>query len=303
MARRMHGRAHFVGRRQRLLTVVLAVAATALLVPSDGSLASHVAHQSPPTSLVPGVDPPGAVKAVCNFSGGHIRDVALGTAPVHGHLGWFESQLACVSSDPRYDGVLDFEFDFDTDGLGFPHGEMCSGGYSNNGTMAVDSWHSQGSGWAKFDRSGSSLTMWGFLDYQLGPDDYIQLDLRGDWCLTSSWSTTGTAVVWGPVNSAPEGPWLVEPRNGYAFSSGEDQTFWTQAWDYENDAWGAQITVRDSTSNDVVDEFVIPSSNGFDAVGTPLTPLPPGDYSWTAVATDAKGASSDESDPEFFSVR
>lgn len=206
MARQMHRRSHSFGGWQRLLTVFLAVAATVVLIPSHGSLASHVAHQSPPTRLVPGVDPPGAVKAVCEFSGGHIRDVALGTAPVHGHLGWFESQLACVSSDPRYDGVLDFEFDFDTDGLGFPHGETCASGYSDNGTMAVVSWHDQGGGWAKFDRSGSSLTMWGFLDYEFGPDDYIQLDLGGAWCRTSSLSTTGTAVVWGPVNSAPEGP-------------------------------------------------------------------------------------------------
>lgn len=293
------------GVRQRA-ALILAVMAVTILLPSAPSGASHTAHQwARPEPPVPGVTPPGVVKAVCIFSGGHIRDASLGTTPVHGHLGWFASQLHCEGTD-RYSGTFDFEFDFDTDGAtgAFRHGETCDTGHSTVGTLAISGRQGWAGGWANFDRSSrSSLTMWGFLDHSLGPDDYISLQLSGAWCSQASTSTTGRGLIWGPANSAPEGPWLEEPRNGHAFAPGEEQMFRVTAWDYENDPWSATIVVRDASDGTVVREFVVPTSDGFSASGSPSVPLPSGNYSWTATATDVKGAESAESDPEDFSVQ
>ena len=102
-------------------------------------------------------------------------------------------------------------------------------------------------------------------------------------------------VTDGPVPS-PNG----SPSDGHAYGASETQEFSVHTFDAEGDPWSAHVTVTDSVGAQTT--FVVPSTNGFDAIGTPPQPFPPGSYTWTATAVDSLGASSAPTEVRGFSV-
>jgi hypothetical protein len=118
-----------------------------------------------------------------------------------------------------------------------------------------------------------------------------------------SWSARATDVngATGPVsvsrsltvsdNRAPSTPSQVAPGAGHTFGPTDPQQFVVNATDPDGDAWRGQVQVRDGLT--VVAEFttgMVPS--GMDAHGTPVGPIPAGDYTWRTRAIDLSGATS-----------
>lgn len=105
-----------------------------------------------------------------------------------------------------------------------------------------------------------------------------------------------------PVNQAPPAPTLVSPPNGKVFAPKEAQSFTIQATDPNADAYVGTVTIRD-LGGDVVATFDTGSApSGQSSTGAPAPQLPPGAYTWTAIATDASGFESPASASRSFTV-
>jgi hypothetical protein len=94
---------------------------------------------------------------------------------------------------------------------------------------------------------------------------------------------------------------LVSPADAKVFAVGEAQVFTVSATDLEGDQWVGRIEIRDSAGAPTV-LFTTPASSGQTVGATPAGRLPPGNYTWTAAAVDARGAVSAPAPTRAFSV-
>lgn len=105
------------------------------------------------------------------------------------------------------------------------------------------------------------------------------------------------------TNTPPNPPTLIEPADGSSHPLGEPEDFVVNATDPDLDPYTATITVRDASTGAVVDTFeTLPAPSGTNTRGSPNDLLPVGSYTWSATATDIKGATSGPSDTFSFSV-
>lgn len=92
-------------------------------------------------------------------------------------------------------------------------------------------------------------------------------------------------------NRPPGAPLHVSPSDGHRFNHGEPQRFTVAVVDPDLEPYTATVTVRDASTEEPVFEgrtHVAPS--GSRATTAVLPPLPPGRYTWSARATDVRGA-------------
>jgi archaellum component FlaG (FlaF/FlaG flagellin family) len=105
-----------------------------------------------------------------------------------------------------------------------------------------------------------------------------------------------------PENSGPVAA-LVAPGDGHEFAVGDDQVFTVSAEDAQDDDWVGHVTVTSPGSGDIVSTFVIgPAASGDSASAGPPVALDPGDYEWSATATDTRGAPGPTSESRSFAV-
>ncbi len=99
---------------------------------------------------------------------------------------------------------------------------------------------------------------------------------------------TGSRSFTVVSGSAPATPAPVTPADGHTFATGETQRFGVNAEDPDGDPYHAEVTVWEGTT--VVATFdTVEAPSGFDSYGIPDEALPPGDYTWSAVAVDVDG--------------
>lgn len=135
----------------------------------------------------------------------------------------------------------------------------------------------------------------------LSPGDYTWTAIAKDAGGHASEESAPRAFTVG--NASPVVPTLLSPEPTGTFSTTGPQTFTVAATDPDGDPYSATVTVRDLDDGTVVTTFSAPPSpSGGESVATPESPLPAGNYTWTAVAEDAHGAEGDESEPRVFSV-
>jgi hypothetical protein len=104
-------------------------------------------------------------------------------------------------------------------------------------------------------------------------------------------------------NRPPGTPLRVSPADGHRFKHGEAQRFTVAVFDPDLDPYTARVTVRDADTQAVEfqgDTHAAPSGVQATAVAAP--PLPPGTYTWSARATDVRGAVGPESASATFEV-
>jgi RHS repeat-associated protein len=119
---------------------------------------------------------------------------------------------------------------------------------------------------------------------------------------SGSSSSRSFTVSAPPANNAPNVPALVSPANGATFAPTDPQTFTINATDQEGDPYTGTITVRNGGGSVVATFTTSPTPSGQNSTGTPTPPLPTGSYTWSATATDAKGALSGASSSRSFTV-
>ncbi len=106
------------------------------------------------------------------------------------------------------------------------------------------------------------------------------------------------------AESAPPGaPLPVAPADGHRFKHGEAQRFTVAAFDPDLEPYTATVTVRDAdTQAQVFHGDTHPAPSGVPATAVAVPPLLPGRYSWSARATDIRGATGPESESLTFEV-
>lgn len=117
-----------------------------------------------------------------------------------------------------------------------------------------------------------------------------------------TWSARATDVrgVSGPesarraisviANSAPTIPTQIAPTVGKTFYLGDPQLFTIAADDVNGDTYTGTVTIKNLLGAPVDTFKTSPAGSGGHSNGVPTMPLSPGDYLWSAVATDASGA-------------
>ncbi|MHB2023739.1 MAG: hypothetical protein ACYCO3_10470 [Mycobacteriales bacterium] len=105
-------------------------------------------------------------------------------------------------------------------------------------------------------------------------------------------------------NTAPSTPTLVSPASGATLSAGTPQLFIIQAADSDGDPYAGWVTVFDAVSGQPVAVFeTSPAASGEQSAGVPQLPLPSGNYTWTASASDLPyGHSSPQATAQAFVV-
>jgi len=112
----------------------------------------------------------------------------------------------------------------------------------------------------------------------------------GDGTTTSR--STPTAVQSPFAFGDPPGaPNPVSPTDGHVFGVSEPQVFTLVATDPEDDAYVGEVMVRNAFTDAIVTRFdTTLAASGTESRGTPVPPLEPGSYTWTARATDPAGS-------------
>jgi RHS repeat-associated protein len=114
-----------------------------------------------------------------------------------------------------------------------------------------------------------------------------------------SWSESRPFSV---ANQAPIVPTLLAPAPAKAFSTDDPQLFSVVSNDAEGDPYTATISIRNTATGATTSFTTGPAQSGRNAEGSPAPPLPVGDYTWTARATDVKGANGPTSGTRALSV-
>jgi RHS repeat-associated protein len=146
----------------------------------------------------------------------------------------------------------------------------------------------------------------------------VHLRVHGPWGVTQKYtdyygwtSSASMTLVWEEAeplpNSAPGAPTLVAPTQGTVFQPTDTQRFSVRSTDPDATPYKARITVtkqldRTTTSTTTTTLESAYAASGQDAHAVPTASLPRGTYTWSAVATDAWGASSGPSATGTFSV-
>jgi hypothetical protein len=96
----------------------------------------------------------------------------------------------------------------------------------------------------------------------------------------------------------------VAPSAGASLSANGPQLFIVRTSDPDGDPYAGWVTVTSPASGQAVATFATsPASSGQDSSGTPFAPLPPGNYTWTAAASDLpSGQRGPQASPQSFSV-
>lgn len=100
----------------------------------------------------------------------------------------------------------------------------------------------------------------------------------------------GTGLSHGPpppTNDPPYAPSQLAPAAGHVFGTADTQRFTIQTSDPEGDSYQGRIRVTNTTTNlDVGTYFTERVASGQSASVTAVPPLPPGEYTWVADASD-----------------
>ena len=99
-----------------------------------------------------------------------------------------------------------------------------------------------------------------------------------------------------PVNTGPTTT-LVAPADGTTLNHGSEQRFTVKATDAEGDAYTSVVTIRKAYGGAFVRALPIPAltASGTETSVVADPPLPPGEYTWSARSTDARGVTGPES--------
>lgn len=105
------------------------------------------------------------------------------------------------------------------------------------------------------------------------------------------------------ANEAPNPPVLLTPSNGATLHRQVNQPFSISAVDPDGDPYTGTIIIKNAAGTEEVTRFpTSPAPSGVVSYGVLTEPLSVGLYTWTAVATDIRGAVSDSAVPRSFTV-
>ena len=153
----------------------------------------------------------------------------------------------------------------------------------------------------RFDWLGDEWTMTPIspsigLDYHLIGSGTMEPDiLSGESCFSFGADRFLTTGTWAsplhaetpPPNYPPNAPTQVSPPSGEDWTATEAQVFTIQTTDPESNPYLGRIQVRSaSTGALAATYYASPASSGSQATAPALPPLPPGNYTWSADATD-----------------
>ena len=105
------------------------------------------------------------------------------------------------------------------------------------------------------------------------------------------------------ANEPPSVPSLLSPVEGSSFVDSAPQSFRLSAVDADDGAYRGVVTVTNTATNTSTQFNTSPAASGGESIGVPPAQLPPGNYTWTAHAVDARGLAGAESPAKSFSVQ